>query len=1118
MKLRGTVLLVLACSTTLGAVEGIQIGTPLAQTLVPPWDARGVGLPPAQAIACLDISRDGRFVAVGTTAAPGVPNLFVLDENGKLVAQHRAGHRWLNEVALSDDGSFAAALCTIPEGTAGDTPQFFGFHQGKALAQLSDRFKFRDFRPAGFMFHYGEHSNHIPNVSHWAGGRWVVAGDDVVHWLPLPEAPPAGTPAPPALDETRGAQSAHLGAGVTTAFAASPSGVVAVGRFVGQAQRTEKFRDLLLLNPKKPGAIVWSREPSADAAVSPEPEKGVYGPATPPYRDVKFVAPLALALSTASDQLAVADYAGWQRVFSPRDGSDSIHFGTRFMPSRPTIHIYDAAGKTIRRIGPESFSEPFWCDLTFSPDGSKLLIWPHNWASRGLGGQPLLPADEKCRTLYVLDIASGALQASQFPDAIASVGVSAGTIAVGCWDHKVYLLDSAGQPKANVPQGVAVGAVSLVRAAAEGKRIVVATTAGCVQMLDGDGKLLWKTDLNAAAQDTLESAASREHKRATAQKPKPGSVGPRIWRTNHGQYHSDLGSQLVIEAPQGLLMIDPNAGGSFARNWALIEGAGLDPMRLKYVLLTHEHGDHAPGACLWRLATGAQVVASAESAYLMQHHMPGGTGYGFHPPQPVDIVIHEDKDLDLAGLKVRAIRLPGHTYGSMGYLFEEDGKTYVATGDLIMPGGVLGYSGSLDFSAQDVLSSLRKLAAIKPDVVLGGHGGGGPDEFIAKGIEAGEQTGWSKMTPTKPNPLCRFTQTNYLVAAWLEPIIAAAYGDFDGDGRPDVAVLVAKGKGSLIKVYLNKGGKFANTPDAEVDLPELQNPWKLRTIQLSKGKRPDFFVSSEGLCVLLLAQEEPLKFKHVPLLVTRGCQVANGDFSGSGRTDLLIGSRFVSGVSLACQQEDGTFKMRQINTSAGYMDMAVADVNGDGRTDLILSNGDIFLRQADGSLSPTPSLRLKPPLTEQKGWTWLAAADFDHDGSVDVALLAGGTEGACVWLYRNTKNAEAPFAAEPSPKLVVPATDVCRDGPTVADLNGDGIPDLILHSRGEQGGVVILSGSATDGLSAQRVLPIKLDYGPHFDTRFGVADFNGDGRPDLAGFGRAATGALGVYIWLQPNR
>jgi hypothetical protein len=89
-----------------------------------------------------------------------------------------------------------------------------------------------------------------------------------------------------------------------------------------------------------------------------------------------------------------------------------------------------------------------------------------------------------------------------------------------------------------------------------------------------------------------------------------------------------------------------------------------------------------------------------------------------------------------------------------------------------------------------------------------------------------------------------------------------------------------------------------------------------------------------------------------------------------------------------------------------------------------------------------------------------------------------------------------------------------RDGPTVADWNADGIPDLILCAQGKPG-ACILTGSVQDGLSAQRIVTIPLDYEPHYDTRLGVADFNGDGQPDLAGFGPSAVGAMGVYIWLQ---
>ncbi len=1120
-------LLLMAIASPLPAAEGVvEIGR-AAESRVPHWDARGLGPLPQQGIACLDASDDGRFVAVGTIAPPGVPNLFLLDENGRIVGQHRAGLRWLNEVTVSGDGRFVAALATTPEGTAGDQPRFYAFRDGKELAQLSERFRLQDFHPCGCMFHYGDHSNHLPHVARWVAGRWVVAGDDLVHWL----SPDGSTTA-----------EAPLGQGVTTAFAASASGLAVVGRYAfgsfytpgeaasGAGGRSAvglagKFQNLLVLKPRKPNPVVWSWPASTDDAPSAKPEKGIYGPSVPPYEDVKFQAPLAVAVDAAGEHIAVADFEGWQRVFHPRDGSDDIPFGTRFMPSRPTIHVYDAQGKTVRRIGPEAFAEALWCDLAFSADGRKLLVWPHNWTSRGLAGQPLLPADEHARTLHVLDLADGGLKAVCFPDAIASVDTGgAARTAVGCWDHKVYLLDEGFRPIPTLPQGLDVGAASLVHVSRDGRRVTVATTAGTVRMLDGDGKGLWQTDLAKIPPPVTK-------------KMTPGKLGPGIWRTGVGRYHSDMGTQILIEAPDGLILIDPNSAASLAENWAMIEGAGQDPRRVKYILPTHEHGDHAPGAALWRVISGAQVVASAEMAYVLQHHIPGGTGYGFHPPVPTDIVITGDKELDLAGLKVRAIRLPGHTYGSMGWVFRKGDRTYVSTGDLIMPGGVLGYAGSLDFSAEDVLNSLKKLALLRPDVVLGGHGGGGPDEFIAKGIAIGEATGWSKMPPLKPNPLYGFAQTNYLVAAWLEPIQAAAFGDVDGDGRPDVAVLVPKGKGSAVKIYLNRGGKFAAAPNAIIDLPDLPHAAKLRMLRLGDGRLTDFFVAAESQAVLLLAQQGDFKtvplfegkvgqtlalrqqrdfhFKTVLLPVIRGSQVAVGDFLGQGRRDLLIGSRFNAGFSIAGQGADGVFRLHTTPTTQSYMDIALANVNGDKREDLITSSGDIFLRQADGSLPAMPSFHLGTPAGEPRGWVFLAAADFDHDGWTDIALLANGKEGTIVWLYRNTRNPQAPFSTEPSARFVVPGAEVNRDGPTVADFNGDGIPDLLLCKRGNQPGVCVLAGSAADGLSPQRVLQVKLDYIPHYDSRFGVGDFKGDGRPALAGFGRAPTGAVGVYIWQQ---
>jgi len=579
-----------------------EIGARPAKSSVPAWDARGLGPLPQQGIACLDMSDDGRFVAVGTISPPGDPNVLILDESGKIVGRHRAGLRWVQEVLVSNDGRSVLAFCTTPQGTAGDSLRLYGFRGNAEVAQVGGAFRFADVHAGGYLHHYGDHSNHVPRVACRAGDRWAVAGDDRLQWLS------------PGADA---AESVPLHDGATTAFAASANGRAVVGRFAGLGPGAAARPSLVVIEQGRAGPL-WARPVSADVAASPKPEAGVYGPAVPPYEDRKFQAPLAVAIDRGGQRVAVADYEGWQRVFRPGDGGAEVVFGLRVMPSRPTIHVHDADGHPICRLAPERFRSPFWCDLAFSADGRRILIRPHNWASRGLGGQAFLPADEGARDLYVLDVGTQDVNTARFPDAISGAAwVTDDRLAVACWDGRVYSLDATLRPIGGPTGGVDVGGAGLVRASADGKRVAVATAAGTVRMLDWDGKELWRNDLNR-------SATSADEPRTKNQKA--DRVGPGIWRTNGGMAHSDMGGQYLIEAPQGLILVDPNAGASFEQNWARIQGAGLDPRQVKYVLITHEHGDHAPGAYRWRVATGAQVVAGAEAAYILGHHLPGGTG------------------------------------------------------------------------------------------------------------------------------------------------------------------------------------------------------------------------------------------------------------------------------------------------------------------------------------------------------------------------------------------------------------------------------------------------------------------------------------------------------------
>ena len=563
----GLILLVAGSSAT-GEERIFRIGGPPATaSRVPAWDARGAGLLPWQGIACIDLSEDGRFAAIGTIAPPGDPNVFLVDEQGKLSAQHEAGRRWIHEVAVTDDG-FVAALCTTPTGEAGDRPlvRTFPGGEGDHVDPL--------------IFHYGGHSNHLAPCLTAHGNEIAVLANGSIRWLSrgADSKRADATPVPNGAEAVAFAIAPPAAAGredgtptrIAVALAASGRAVPAVEQ------------NLLLLERGRRGPL-WSRVPETAVAPAPPPEPGVYGPPAPPYEDIECRAPLSVAISNSGTRLAAADYQGWERWFGDGQG---LRFGRRFMPARPVITIYDEQGKVLRRFGPDTFSAPGWCDLVFSPDAARLLAFPHGWPCRGLAGQAFLPTDDDARRVYALHVESGAVDVLEFPDAVSQLAVRPdGGLVVGCWNGRLYLLAADLQPLSGLQDGLETGAPCLVGVSRDGHRILAATTDGVVRMLDSAAKEIWRLDLNQAAQ---------AGDKPWARNQQPGKIAAGVWRTNGGLAHSDMGGQYLIEAPDGLILIDPNGGLSFEQNWAKIAGAGLDPGRVRYVLVTHEHGDHAP--------------------------------------------------------------------------------------------------------------------------------------------------------------------------------------------------------------------------------------------------------------------------------------------------------------------------------------------------------------------------------------------------------------------------------------------------------------------------------------------------------------------------------------------
>jgi glyoxylase-like metal-dependent hydrolase (beta-lactamase superfamily II) len=1070
-------------------------------TRVPRWDARGIGPLPWQGVACLDVSDDASRIALGTIAPAGDANVLLLDGSGRLLRQQQAGQRWINQVALHPQGDVIRAVCTMPAGRAGDVPELFRLtRDGTAPEGIS----WRRGDYTDVYFHHSDHSNHVSRLLARHGNFTVAINGDQVVWLSAKEGLTATLPLPESA--------------IVVSLAVARKGAVIVGTTSPAGKG--KPANLHLLRPGRARPL-WSRPVNFDTEAAPRPEKGLYGtPTLPdgkrselPQRDEKVWAPLAVAIH--AQRVACADYQGWQRWIRSSATGKEQNYGVRFMPSRPVVTVYDQAGKVVRRFGAGTFRQPVWVDLEFLPDGRRLLAWPHSWTCRGLAGQAILPADEHAGTLYLLDVQTGKSTSLTFPDAIASVASGISATVVSCWNGRVYLLSEDALAAGRLPAGIAVGGPALVRASKDGRRIVVAGTDGRVRLLDQKGKEIWSKDLN--------KAVKRQRKPWVAS-ARAMPIGRGVWNLPGGRVESDLGGQWLIEAPRGLILIEGHSGLSFEREWAAIEAVGLNPKKVRYVLGTHEHGDHSPGAYLWRVVAGAKFVCSREMAYTLQHHIPIGTGYGFNPPVPTDIAVTKDTTLDLAGLKVRAVRIPGHTYGSMAWHFEKGGKSYVSFGDLIMPRGVLGYSGSINFSARDALASLRKLQALKPDVVLPGHGApGGPENYLKAGIDVAIAGGWGLIRPEKPDPYFRIKQKNVVAVAWNVGATSAAFGDVDGDGRPDVVVVVPEGEGTRVQIYLNKGGKFADRPDHQVRLAGVARPSKVRVLPGGKGKRADLFVAGRS-AALLVAEEKLPRFKALSLDVAEAHQLRILD--GGGRKEKVVASRF-GGLHLVDETKRGSRLTPLLPAVRGaYLDVQQVDLTGNRRKDLITSYGQVFLRQSDGKLPERPSLTLE---IEKGDWSFLAVADFNGDGRPDVVLLTYGMAGRTMArVFYNKGKAGKPFAEKPDAVLPLglakdgkSAQPLLRDSPLVCDWDGDGIADLVV-GKGQSDEVLILLGGR-GGLDVKRSRTITLDYRVHYETGLFVGDFDGDGRPDLAAFGYTLTGVgwngpTAAYIWLQPAK
>ncbi|ACU61684.1 FG-GAP-like repeat-containing protein [Chitinophaga pinensis] len=335
--------------------------------------------------------------------------------------------------------------------------------------------------------------------------------------------------------------------------------------------------------------------------------------------------------------------------------------------------------------------------------------------------------------------------------------------------------------------------------------------------------------------------------------------------------------------------------------------------------------------------------------------------------------------------------------------------------------------------------------------------------------------------------------------------------DIDGDGKPDLVLNMSMGQGDSLAVYRNttKGRWLSFAPRVNVGYVYFPTDAGFDINDLDGDGRPDVVMpTNEALVKVLRNTSSPglISFdKEYLVPAERGTQEAViADLDNDGKNDIAVTSFedyricVMRNTSVLGSLSFGV--TQNFDASETVVGIAAGDLDGDGLKDIIAyphyskNPGILLYRNTSirGNISLDSYVRISVPGVSFSA-SFITIVDFDMDGKSDIVIC---NDDNISILHNNSTSGHLSFS--PPVSMYLPGSN--GHGGCVSNFSGSMKPDVMSTANALPRQFVMGKNTSLPG-SPQLA---GLVYGPSYNSThmfaysFGAADFDGDGKPDLA--------------------